>query len=364
MPAKEASILIGELRYAVRQIWKAPGFSLTVVLTLGIGIGANLAIFQLLHGVLLGRLPVAAPEQIYSLHTVKSPFDAQWFFSYPAYQRLNDEAAGIAPVIAHSGVSEGLLKASGFAGQHIRFQLVSANFFDVLGLSPQLGRFFQAADDKVGEEQVAVLRSGYWRQSFGSDTNVVGKHVVVNGVPITIVGVAPEKFFGVTAGSAADVWLPLTAQTTGKFRTWFDSTGPGTGADINGSYMSQANVYWLWLLARVPEAAKGSAMASRWTHVLQPDLASLAAISKDARERTQILNSRMELISAAGGEGTLREDYSLALAILMAGRSGTPGRLREHREPATGAAPDPATRTERAQLARGKPMAIVAASVY
>jgi predicted permease len=317
-PAKEASILIGELRYAVRQIWKVPGFSLIVVLTLGIGIGANLAIFQLLHAVLFGRLPVAAPEQIYSLHAVKSPFDAQWFFSYSAYQRLNNEAAGTAPVLAHSGISEGLLKAPGYSGQHIRFQLVSANFFDVLGLSPQLGRFFYGADEKVGEEQVAVLRSGYWKQSFARDTNVVGKHVIVNGVPVTIVGVAPEKFFGVTAGSAPDVWLPLTAQTTGKFRTWFDSTGPGTGADIGGSYMSQANVYWLWLLARLPDAAKGSAVASRWTRILQPDLASLAAISKDARERTQVLDSRVQLISAAGGEGTLRENYSPALLILMA----------------------------------------------
>jgi predicted permease len=295
-----------------------PGFALTVVLTLGIGIGANLAIFQLLHAVLFGRLPVSAPDQIYSLHAVKSPFDAQWFFSYSAYQRLHSEAAGTAPVIAHSGISEGLMKGPGHSGEHIRFQLVSANFFDVLGLSPQLGRFFYAAEEKVGEEQVAVLRSGYWRRSFAGDANVVGKHVMINGVPVAIVGIAPEKFFGVAAGSAPDVWLPLTAQATGKFRTWFDSTGPGTGADIDGSYMSQANVYWLWLLARVPDAATGSALASRWTGILQPDLASLAAISKDARERAQVLGSRMQLISAAGGEGALREDYSPALLILMA----------------------------------------------
>ena len=308
----------GELRHAVRQIWKAPGFSLTVVLTLAIGIGANLAIFQMLHAVLFGQLPVAAPQQIYSLHAVKSPFDAQWFFSYPAYLRLNSEAAGTAPVIAHSGISEALLKLSGDSAQRVRFQLVSANFFDVLGLSPPLGRFFHAADENVGEEQVAVLRWGYWRQSFARDANVVGKRVILNGIPVTIVGVAPERFFGVTPGSAPDVWLPLTAQATGKFRTWFDSTGPGTGADINRPYMSQANVYWLWLLARVPDAAQGPAVASRWTRILQPDFAALAAISKDAQERTQIIASRVQLISSAAGEGTLRENYSMALTILMA----------------------------------------------
>src|SRR3954453_20267589 len=136
----EASILVNELRYAVRQISRVPGFALTVVLTLGIGIGANLATFQLLDAVLFGRLPITAPEQIYSVHSAKSPFDAQWFFSYPAYQRLNKETAGSAPVIAHSGISEGLLKAPGRFGERIRYQLVSTNFFDVLGLAPQLGR--------------------------------------------------------------------------------------------------------------------------------------------------------------------------------------------------------------------------------
>jgi predicted permease len=315
----EASILVNELRYAVRQISRVPGFALTVVLTLGIGIGANLATFQLLDAILFGRLPITAPEQIYSVHSAKSPFDAQWFFSYPAYQRLNKETAGGAPVIAHSGISEGLLKAPGRFGERIRYQLVSANFFDVLGLAPQLGRLFYFADEQVGaQETPVVLGSGYWKRSFGSDASVIGKHLTVNGVPLTIVGVAPRDFFGVEAGSAPDIWLPLSAQASGEFRTWFDSTGPGTGVDIGGSYINQANVYWLWLLTRVPAAANGSALASRWTQVLQPDLALLAATSKDARERAQLLSSRVQLIPAAGGEGTLREDYSTPLLILMA----------------------------------------------
>jgi predicted permease len=308
-----------DLRYAVRQISGVPGFALTVVLTLGVGIGANLAIFQLLHAVLFGRLPVAHPEQLYSLHAAKSPFDAQWFFSYPAYQRLHSETAAIAPAIAHSGISEGLLKGSGHSGERIRFQLVSANFFAVLGLSPRLGRLFDAADEKGGQDQIpVVLGAGYWKQSFGSDPNAVGKHLIVNGVPVAIVGVAPEHFFGVVAGEAPDVWLPLAAQSTGEFRTWFDSTGPGTGADIGGSYLGQPNVYWLWLLARVPDTATGSALASRWTQILQPDFELLGAISKDAGERARVLGSRVELIPAAGGEGTLREGYSEALWILMA----------------------------------------------
>jgi len=188
----EDSILAHELRYAIRQVWRVPVFALTVVLTIGIGIGANLAIFQLLHAVLFVRLPIAAPEQIYSLHSLKSPFDAQWIFSYPAYQRLNKETAGIAPVIAHSGISEGLLKAHGNSGERIRYQLVSANFFDVLGLAPQVGRFFYFADDQgEADDLPVVLGSEYWRRSFAGDATVIGRHITLNGVPLAVVGVAP-----------------------------------------------------------------------------------------------------------------------------------------------------------------------------
>jgi predicted permease len=307
------------LRYAFRQLRSAPGFALTVILTLGAGIGANLAIFQLLHAVLLAKLPVAAPEQLYSVHAVKSPFDAQWFFSYPAFKKLQTEASGAASLVARSGISEGLLKASAHSPERVRFQLVSSNFFDVLGVAPERGRFFNDSDDATSVSEIpVVLRAAYWQRAFGADPNIIGRKLIVNSVPVVVVGVAPEKFAGVVTGSAVDVWLPLAAQATGQFRTWFDSTGPGTGADISSSYLPQSNVYWLWLIARFPDPATQNAAASRWTQALQPDFAELAAISKDDRERTQVLQSNVQLISAAGGEGPFRNDYSPALLVLMA----------------------------------------------
>jgi len=250
---------------------------------------------------------------------VKSPFDAQWFFSLPAYEKLKREARGTASLIARSGISEGLLKAPAHAAERIRFQLVSSNFFDVLGLSPAQGRFFRDGDDNLATaETPVVLREGYWRRSFGTDPNIIGRRLVVNNVPLVIVCIAPEKFSGVVTGSAVDVWLPLAAQSTRQFQTWFDSTGPGTGADVSASYLDQSNVYWLWLIARVPDAASQNAAATRWTQALQPDFAELAAISKDERERSQILQSNVQLVPAAGGEGTLRKEYSPALLVLMA----------------------------------------------
>ena len=95
------------VRYALRQIRRKPGFSLTVIVTLALSIGANLAVFQLLQAVLFTPLPVASPSQLYALHSVKSPYDGQWFYSYPAYQRLRQASQHGTPIIAHSGVGEG-----------------------------------------------------------------------------------------------------------------------------------------------------------------------------------------------------------------------------------------------------------------
>jgi hypothetical protein len=137
-----------DLRYAWRQLRRAPGFALTVVLTLALGIGANLAVFQLLYGAVFARLPVARPNQLYSLHAVKSPFDTQWIFSSPAYRRLRYATADSAAVVARSGISDGIFQASGGSSERASYQMVSTDFFDVLGVSPAAGRSFLSTDDR------------------------------------------------------------------------------------------------------------------------------------------------------------------------------------------------------------------------
>jgi predicted permease len=308
-----------DLRYAFRQIRRGPGFALTVILTLALGIGTNLGVFQLLHAVMFAKLPVSQPEQLYSLHAVKSPFDGQWFFSYPAYQRLMQATASSAPILARAGISQGILQSPNGTSQRARYELVSNNFFDVLGISPARGRFFDASDSRDASrgEWPAILRFGYWKEAGGADPSIIGKRELLNGVPVVIVGIGPEHFSGVVAGSAPDIWLPLEAQGTGRFFSWFDSLGPGSGVDIRAPYRNQQGVYWLWLMARAPNTAKESA-ASQWTATLQPDLAQMASFSKDAREREEILASRVVLLRAEGGEGALRENYSEALLTLLA----------------------------------------------
>ena len=318
----DAAVVLGSVwddtRYAFRQLRKSPGFATTTVLTLAIGIGANLAIFQLLYGVLFAHLPIRQPAELYSLHAVQSPFDREWFFSFPAYRRLRQATQEDAPVFARSGFGEGVLQETDGATSRIEFQLVSDNFFSVLGLAPSAGRFFLDGDDQREQsEWPVILRYDYFKQHFAANQPVLGKRSTFNGVPIVIVGVAPKGFSGVVRGQAPDLWLPLAAQATNRFGTWFDSLGPGYDVDLDRSYLNQASIFWLWVLSRTPDGVKPVAPA-RWTSALAPDLSLLAAASKDTRDRTRILSSQVKLISAENGEGSLAKRYSRPLIILMA----------------------------------------------
>ena len=310
--------LWSDIRYAFRQLRQSPGFAATAVLTMAIGIGANLAVFQLLYGVMFAHLPVKQPAQIYSIHALRSPFDGEWFFSYSAYRRMRESTKETAPVFARSGLGVGVFQETDGSSSRSEFQLVSDNFFDTLGLSPVAGRFFQHGDDeKQPSEFPVVLRNGFFREHFAADRSVIGRRATLNGVPIIVIGVAPEGFNGVMQGMVPDIWLPLAAQSVGRFGTWFDSLGPGYGVNLDKPWFNQSNIFWLWALTRMPDGRKPSATA-QWMSALSPDIAMMAGASKDAQVRAAVLASRVELVSAKNGEGTLRKRYALPLMILMA----------------------------------------------
>jgi predicted permease len=212
----------------------------------------------------------------------------------------------------------GVLQARDRFSKETTLQMVSDNFFDVLGLSPAAGRFFQPADDTAGQTEVPViLRYDFARDKFGDVRAVVGMKAVLNRVPVVVIGVAPKRFSGVLQGSAPDLWLPLIAQSSGRFGTWFDSLGPGYNIDIEAPWRNQEGLFWLWVLARLPDAEKGQATL-QWTQTLQPDLRLLANATKDPNEREHILRTQVQLVSAASGEGSLGAEYTRPLVLLMA----------------------------------------------
>jgi predicted permease len=220
-----------DIRYGLRMLSKSPGFTAVAILTLALGIGANTAIFSLIDAVLLRSLPVENPKQLVVLkwgarhmpntHGYQSTSDCSsplfsvaenptgCSFSEPMFREIaQSDVFSATTAFANTGRLN--LTGNGPATV-ISGQLVSGNFFHTMGLKPATGRLIAAADDAASAAPVAVLNYGYWQSAFGGSRDVVGRAIELNNVAFTIIGVAEQRFTGITPGTDYDVWLPLSA---------------------------------------------------------------------------------------------------------------------------------------------------------
>ena len=190
-----------DLRFAGRQLWKSPGFTLVAVLTLALGIGATTAIFSIVYGVLLRPLPFQAPERLVRPYFVDPGGETHGAFSPPNFL---DFKAASRTLTDLTSVENGTLNLSGDGSEPERLQaaLVGANFFRVLGLHPLKGRTFAPGEDRPGAPRVAVVSEKLWRRRFGGDSTLLGRPLTLDGQPYTVVGVLKK---GVQLPSAADV---------------------------------------------------------------------------------------------------------------------------------------------------------------
>jgi hypothetical protein len=208
------SILV-DLQYALRMFRRSPGFSAVAVATLALGIGANAAIFALVDRVLLKLLPVRNPKELVLLRSpgpgqghTWSDGDRASSFSYPMYRDLRDQNTVFTGLLAEYPF-KATVSARG-ESERAAGELVSGNYFAVLGVAPALGRNLTQEDDRVpGAHPEAVLSHGYWTRRFGNDSSALNKTIVVNGSPLTIVGVARAGFSGIQPGRPADLFVPL-----------------------------------------------------------------------------------------------------------------------------------------------------------
>ncbi len=199
-----------DLRYALRMLRKNPVFTIVAVLTLALGIGANAAIFSLTDAVLLQSLPVKDPSQLTAIaaHNPASDPELNNSFSYPMYQDLRDQNQVFSGVLARGGAQMNV----SYEGRNdrVRGELVSGNYFEVLGVKPWLGRLFTVEDDQTpAAHPLAVLSYGFWERRFGRDPGVLGKTILVNEHPLTVIGVSPPGFYGVELSGNADIRVPL-----------------------------------------------------------------------------------------------------------------------------------------------------------
>ncbi len=251
--------LANDLRYAFRQLRKTPGFTLVCVLTLALGIGANTAVFSVMNAVLLRSLPVADPARVVYLRTSNPPnntgtIDTNMTFSYPVYDALRHQARSLSTLVAYTPLSAGKVAVRiGVQPEVAEGDMVSGAFFSGLGIKLARGHGF-TEQDETNHAPIAVISYNYWTSRFAQDPDILGKTLFVNGVPITIVGIASQGFEGIEAGGSTDFWIPL--QSRAELNAW------GNPPEDGKTYIADPTWWCLQLIGRLaPGVTKSQAVA-------------------------------------------------------------------------------------------------------
>ena len=308
--------LIQDLAYAARTLRRNLGFSLVVVLTLALGIGANTAIFTLIDAVLLRTLDVPHPEQLVAIgNTARVSSMSQGgsrldILSYPMYKEVRQRAPMFQGILASGRADRVDLVVDGHEAEHPRTRYVSGNYFAVLGVPAALGRTFGEVEDVApGVSPVVVISHDYWMRRFSGDRGAIGKKILINDVPLTVIGVAGAGFQGEVVGTSYDVWLPITMQPV---------------LMPHQPYLEDWTTSWLLLLGRLkPGATLAQAHAAVSTIVRQAvvDHVSAFKFSPPANVLAAARTDTAWVSSGARGFSRLRSNFHAPLLILMAGVS-------------------------------------------
>jgi predicted permease len=301
--------LIQDLRVGLRVLRKNPGFTATVILTMALGLGANTAIFTLIDAVMLKSLPVTKPSELYRLGDddnccVVSGLQGDFsIFSYALYEQLRDHTPEFSELAAFQAQPQpfGLRWAgASAASEPYVTEVVSGNYFQMFGVTAAAGRLFLASDDTPGAPPTAVLSYRAWRDHFGLDPSAINSTVMLNGLPVALVGVAPEGFYGDTLRSdPPDLWLPLTSEPL------FDKQRP---------LLNDAAEHWLYLIGRLRAGAQPAHVQAEVTVELQRWLREKGDIP--ANESSQIAQQKLILAKAGGGIETLSGKYAEGFRML------------------------------------------------
>ena len=308
------STVLQDLRFAVRQLRKTPGFTATAVLTLALGIGANAAVFTLVNAILLKDLPVADPKALVKLgdefmccvgfgHRDDGDYA---LFSTAAYEHLKKNApefeelaamqAGFTfrpVVIRRGGTPENARSVMG--------EFVSGNYFRTFGLKPEAGRLLNDADDVQGAPFTAVMSYETWKNDYASDPTVIGSTFFVNTKPVTVTGIAPQHFYGDRLTSTPpNFYLPI------------ESMPPLA----NVPYVHDPDANWLFMIGRLKSGVSRPQLQTKLSGLLRQALADLRTYSQE-KEKPAL--ARAHLVLTPGGEGiqAMQEQYSSHLQLLM-----------------------------------------------
>jgi predicted permease len=305
-----------DLRYAIRQLRKSPGFTAVAVLTLALGIGANTGIFTLVNAVLLKSLPVPNPEQLY-LVTENDWQPGNSRFAYPTFQEWRRLMPRGSDMAAASWPGRFYASFGGGESEMVTGQLVSGNYFQTLETHAEKGRLFAEDDDRtVAGSPVAVISYGCWERRFGRDPNILGRQIVVNGMPLQVVGVAAQGFLGAQVGIAPDFWLAASMQSAVRYQQHYSQD---TNAKTDQPWVLQPDIRWVQFIVRAKNSKVAFQASAALNQVFRVEMEQQAAKEKDPSERESIL--RAQLHFSPGGHGLpsfALEGFSQPLLALMA----------------------------------------------
>lgn len=303
--------LLQDIRYALRQLRKSPGFTAVVVLTLALGIGANTSIFTVVNGLLLKMLPVKEPQQLVvvgdpSVSSSRSNGTPRTdIFSYPLYKELRDRNSVFNGLCAAAtdhrievDTGQGELPDEKIGGR-----MVSGNYFTVLGLEPAAGGLFSDADDTAEDANpVVVLGYEYWLRKFSLSPSIIGKDIRLNGFPFTVIGVAPAGFEGDVLGERMALFVPLSMQPEIlRGRHW----------------RTTENTSWLSLIGRLKSNITPAQAEANLNLVFQQVLRGDYGAALSSDDRKEIQDAHINIAAGGAGISELRHDYRTPLFLLM-----------------------------------------------
>jgi predicted permease len=303
------SNLMRDIRYAFRRLRQSPGFAAVCVITLALGIGANTAIFTLVHAIMLRSLPVSSPKQLYRLGDANNccmlgGLQDNWaIYAYSLYQQFRDHTPEFAEMAAfQAGLPTLSVRRSGASGPAEPFvsEFISGNYFPMFGLGAFAGRVITPTDDTASAPPVAVMSYRTWQQHFGLDPSVIGATFTINQLPYTVVGIGPPGFFGDTLrADPPDFWLPLATEPA-----------------LNGqnSFLNR-QFHWLYIIGRLKPGARAASVQSKVTVELQQWLSAQPDLT--AHDRSELGKQHIVLAPAGGGVASLQDGATAGLRLLM-----------------------------------------------
>ena len=303
--------LVRDIGYALRQLRNAPAFTLTAILTLALGIGANTAVFTLVHEVLLKSLPVKHASQLYRLGDkynccVEGDLQENWsMFSYPMYEYLRDHTPEYEQLAASQTNRPNLSvrREGGGPAEPLSGELVSGNFFATLGVDAAAGRLISVDDDRTGAPAVAVISYRAWKEKYGANPALIGSNLTINGLPMTLIGVAAPGFYGDRRESdPPDIWIPLSLEPT-MFR--------------ENSLLRMPGVGWLYVIGILRPGSNVAQVSAHVTSELQQFLGTPGNFKPEPKPE-ELKKQVIHVTSGAGGVNAMEDNYQRGLTILLA----------------------------------------------